>query len=184
MFGTVDDREAIREIIALYTHALDRRRWDLMSRVFHENATFGFGPVGGHWRDFVEQARSIIDPCTMTQHSLGQTLIGFTDAQTGHCETYLTATHAVPIDYPRPDVFPPREEPYLAVVAGRYVDRFERRDGEWRIARRQGLYDWREYRDIGLADLSAMPEGSCGSHDDRDPSTPVVARWRAARRGG
>jgi hypothetical protein len=178
MPGTLEDREAIRAILALYTHALDRRRWELMARVFHPDATFGFGPVTGDWRAFVEQARSIIDPCTMTQHSLGQTLMGFADADTAHCETYLTATHAVPVGYPRPEVFPARSEPYLAIVAGRYVDRFEKRDGEWRIARRQGLYDWREYRDVGAADLLGMAEGSCGYHDERDPSSPVVAAWR------
>ncbi len=28
------------------------------------------------------------------------------------------------------------------VLGGRYIDRFERRDGEWRIARRVLLLDW------------------------------------------
>jgi len=66
---------------------------------------------------------------------------------------------------------------YSAVIAGRYVDRFENRDGEWRIARRTGLYDWREFREVEGVDLSEMPEGSCGYHDERDPSTPAVSRW-------
>ena len=178
MLGTLEDREAIREIIALYAHAIDRRRWDMMERLFHPDARFGFGPVEGDWRGFVEQARSIIDPCIRTQHLLGQTLIGFADAGTADCETYMTAMHVVPVGYPRSEVFPARDETYAAIVAGRYVDRFEERDGEWRIARRQGLYDWREYREIGAADLAGMPEGACGYHDDRDPSTAVVAGWR------
>lgn len=180
MTGTIQDREAIRDVIGLYAHAIDRRRWDIMQRLFHPDATFGFGPVAGDWRSFVEQARSIIDPCPMTQHNLGQTLIGFAAADLAHCETYLTATHIVPVGYPRPEVYPSRSEPYLAIVAGRYVDRFEKRDGEWRIARRQGLYDWREYRAIGEAALVNPPDGACGHHDDRDPSTPVVASWRGA----
>lgn len=177
MLGSLEDREAIREIIALYAHAIDRRRWELMASLFHPGATFGFGPIEGDWRGFVEQARAIIDPCVATQHQLGQTLIGFADHETAHCETYLTAMHLVPAGYPRPEVFPDRGETYAAVIAGRYVDRFEKRDGEWRVARRQGLYDWREFRMIGEATLAAMPEGACGYHDARDPSTPVVARW-------
>ena len=28
------------------------------------------------------------------------------------------------------------------VAAGRYLDRFERRDGKWRFAHRQACYDW------------------------------------------
>ena len=177
MSGTLDDREAIREKIALYAHAIDRRRWAMMEALFHPDARFGFGPVEGDWRGFVEQARSIIDPCTATQHQLGQTLIGFAGPDVAHCETYMTAMHVVPAGYPRPEVFPDRGATYAAIVAGRYVDRFEKRDGDWRIARRQGLYDWREYRAIGEADLAGMPEGACGYHDDRDPSTAVVAAW-------
>lgn len=178
MIGTLEDREAIREVIAAYAHSIDRRRWDMMGRLFHSDATFGFGPVEGDWRGFVEQARAIIDPCISTQHLLGQTLIGFADTETAHCETYLTAMHVVPVGYPRPEVFPARDEIYSATIAGRYVDRFERRGGEWRIAKRQGLYDWREFRSIGEASLAGMPEGACGYHDDRDSSTAVVARWR------
>jgi hypothetical protein len=177
MLGTLEDREAIREIIALYAHAIDRRRWQLMDRLFHPDAMFGFGPIEGDWRAFVDQARAIIDPCIATQHQLGQTLIGFTGSDAAACETYMTAMHVVPAGYSRPDVFPDRGVTYAAIIAGRYVDRFEKRDGSWRIARRQGLYDWREFRAIGEAGLAAMPEGACGYHDDRDPSTAVVAGW-------
>ena len=89
----------------------------------------------------------------------------------------MTAMHIVPVGYTRPEVFPARGETYAAIIAGRYVDRFEQRGGQWRIARRQGLYDWREYRVIGEADLAGMPEGACGYHDERDPSTSAVAGW-------
>ena len=177
MIGTLEDREAIREIIALYAHAIDRRRWSIMDQLFHADATFGFGPIEGDWRSFVEQARAIIDPCIATQHQLGQTLIEFADPATAHCETYMTAMHIVPTGYPCADVFPDRGETYAAIIAGRYVDRFEKRGGEWRVARRHGLYDWREYRVIGSANLAGMPEGACGYHDARDPSTAVVQRW-------
>lgn len=182
MSGTLEDREAIRQVIALYAHAIDRRRWDMMERLFHPDATFAFGPIEGDWRSFVEQARGVIDPCRSTQHQLGQTLITFDGEDAADCETYMTATHVVPADYPRQGVFPPRDQAFTAVIAGRYIDRFERRDGEWRIARRQGAYDWREYRDIGEAALAGMPEGSCGHHDDRDPSTAVVRAWRGGSR--
>jgi hypothetical protein len=178
MTGRVEDREAIRDVIAAYAHAIDRRRWDMMERLFHTDATFGFGPIEGGWRGFVDQARSIIDPCIATQHQLGQTLIAFDSPDTADTETYMTAMHIVPPGYPATQVFRDRGETYSAVIAGRYVDRFERRAGEWRIARRQGLYDWREYRPIGEADLSDVPEAARGYHDNRDPSTPVAAPWR------
>ena len=179
----LEDREAIRDVINAYAHAIDRRRWDMMEKLFHPDATFGFGTVGGTWEDFVAGARAIIDPCLATQHMLGQVQFAFPEDDLCHTETYMSAMHTVPAGYPVPDVLPDKGKTYSAVIAGRYIDRFERRDygngGEWRIKHREGLYDWREFREVEGVDLSEMPQGSCGYHDDRDPSTPVVARWRA-----
>ena len=178
----IEDRESIRDVISAYAHAIDRRRWDMMPQLFHADAVFGFGPVQGTWREFVGQAQAIIDPCLATQHQLGQTQFGFEGAVLCHTETYFTAMHTIPAGYPAPDVFPDKGKVYSAIVAGRYIDRFERREiggrGEWRIAQRTGLYDWREFREVEGVDLSQMPEGMAGFHDDRDPSTPVVGRWR------
>jgi hypothetical protein len=177
MTGTLEDRAAIGDVIVAYAHAIDRRRWGMMEHLFHPDATFGFGPVQGTWQEFVGQAQAIIDPCRATQHQLGQTLFGFESSDICHTETYFTAMHTIPPGYPVPDVFPDKVKVYSAVIAGRYVDRFEQRGGEWRIARRNGLYDWREFREVEGVDLSEFPEGMAGFHDERDPSTPVVARW-------
>ena len=176
---TLDDKETIREVISAYAHAVDRRRWDMMQSLFHDDATFGFGPVQGGWRDFVEQARAIIDACVATHHQLGQILIGGQGPDIAHAETYMTAMHIVPAGYPIEQVFADRGEDYSAVIAGRYVDRFERRGGVWRIAHRTGIYDWREYRTIGSANLSDVPADARGTHDESDPSTPVTLGWRA-----
>ena len=59
MTGTLEDREAIRDILAAYAHAIDRRRWGMMERLFHPDATFRFGTIEGDWRGFVEQARAV-----------------------------------------------------------------------------------------------------------------------------
>ncbi len=175
---TRDDKDDIRDIIAGYAHAVDRRRWDMMQNMFHGDATFGFGPVQGGWRDFVDQARMIINSCVATHHQLGQMLISDGGKNVAHAETYMTAMHIVPPGYPVPEVFPSRSEDYSAIIAGRYVDRFEKRAGEWRIAHRTGIYDWREYRTIGEANLSDVPPEARGLHDDSDPSTPVSRHWR------
>ena len=173
----LEARAEIGDVIAAYAHAIDRRRWEMMDRLFHDDAEFQFGTVIGDWRGFVEQARAIIEPCLATQHQLGQVQFGFDNDLVCHTETYMTAMHTVPPGYPVAEVFPDKGRIYSAVIAGRYVDRFEKRDNQWRIARRTGLYDWREFREVDGVDLAEMPEGSCGYHDERDPAAHVVARW-------
>lgn len=174
----LEDREAIRDIITAYAHAIDRRRWDIMQNLFHDDAEFAFGTLVGDWKSFVEQAQAVIDPCVATQHQLGQIMFGFEGDTICHTETYMTAMHTIPAGYPMPEIFPPKDEIYSAVIAGRYVDRFEKRSGEWRIAKRTGLYDWREFRVVEGVDMSELGEEACGFHDDRDPSTPAAKRWR------
>jgi hypothetical protein len=173
----LEHREAIRDIIIAYAHAIDRRRWNMMQHLFHDDAEFQFGTISGGWQGFVEQARGVIDPCLATQHQLGQIQFGFESDTICHTETYMTAMHTVPAGYPSPEVFPDKGKIYSAVIAGRYVDRFELRSGEWRIAKRTGLYDWREFREVEGVALSEVAEEARGYHDQRDPSTPVVARW-------
>lgn len=173
----LEARAEISDVIAAYAHAIDRRRWQMMDQLFHEDAEFQFGTVSGDWRGFVEQARAIIDPCLATQHQLGQVQFGFENDLVCHTETYMTAMHTVPAGYPVAEVFPDKGRTYSAVIAGRYVDRFEKRDNRWRIARRIGLYDWREFREVEGVDLTDVPEGASGYQDERDPSTPVVARF-------
>ena len=58
-------------------------------------------------------------------------------------------------------------------MGGRYVDRFERRDGVWRIAYRQGVNEWMRYEaasDRGFFDRPASERGR------RDRSDPVYRR--------
>ncbi len=100
MTGTLEDREAIRDILAAYAHAIDRRRWGMMEHLFHADAIFRFGTIEGDWRGFVEQARAVIDPCLATQHQLGQTVFGFESETVCHTETYMTAMHTVPTGLP------------------------------------------------------------------------------------
>jgi hypothetical protein len=171
---TLEDKEAIRDLIAAYAHAIDRRRWELMPQLFHPDATFGFGPIQGDWRSFVEQAKAVIDNCVATHHQLGQMLIAPDGADGAIAETYMTAMHIVPPGYPLDTVFPPRGEDYSAIIAGRYVDKLVRYRGGWRIKHRTGIYDWREYRPIGEANLSAVPHEARGQHDASDPAWPVL----------
>ncbi len=67
----------------------------------------------------------------VTQHLLGQTHIEL-DGNTALAETHVAAYHRVDMGTEERDT----------VLGGRYLDRFEERDGQWRITERTMLYDW------------------------------------------
>ncbi len=69
----------------------------------------------------------------MTQHFLGNTHIEL-EGDVAHVETYCQAFHRFPTSGSA------SEDDF--VLGARYIDRFERRDGEWRIARRKLVVDW------------------------------------------
>ena len=173
----------ISRIIHLYCHAIDRRRWDLMEQVFHDDARYGFGDIGGSWRDFVRAARAIVDPQGPSHHMVANILIGF-ESGVAHVETYLNSYHIIPAGYSSGEATTnglfranPSER-YVSIVGGRYVDRYENRGPGWRIAHRVGLYDW--IQDLPYTDggLSQSPVYARGSGDDKDPSFAVTARLR------
>ena len=86
------------------------------------------------------------------------------DGDIAHCESYSIA-YLVLAD----DRDPERE--VLMTVAGRYLDRFERRDGAWKIAFRRFLIDWRTTAEI-------EPRGADGPFEGRrsrdDPAYAVL----------
>jgi hypothetical protein len=173
----------ISRIIHLYCHAIDRRRWDLMEHVFHEDARYGFGDIGPNWREFLRAARAIVDPQGPSHHMVANILIEF-DGNTAHVETYLNSYHVIPAGYSSGDATTnglfranPAER-YVSIVGGRYIDRFELRGPGWRIARRTGVYDW--IQDLPYTDggLSQSPAHARGTWNDSDPSYPVTARLR------
>jgi 3-phenylpropionate/cinnamic acid dioxygenase small subunit len=64
-----------------------------------------------------------------TMHFIGNVLIELTGADAARAESYFTAYHRI-------------AGPTDMIVAGRYLDRFTRRAGEWRIAHRAAVYDY------------------------------------------
>ena len=101
-------------------------------------------------------------------HKLGQALIEI-EGDTAHSETYAICHHVVASD----DEEGARDESDF-VMGIRYVDRLERRDGEWRIADRQLLWEWVRTDPLTPLDASWTP-GIAG------PSDPVMQARRRVR---
>ena len=166
-------KSAIADVINSYCHIIDRRRWEDMGRCFHPDATYSYGFIDGDWQNFVTIARAVINPLRMSHHKVGNMLIRV-DGDRADAETYFTAYHRVPADSPVDAPLPGTGVEYDIIIAGRYIDRFERRGGDWRIVHRTGVSDWRQDSPAADAGLFAQPPGGRGAFGSADPGFGIL----------
>lgn len=158
------DERAIRRVLSRYCRGIDRMDLDLVRDCYWPEATDRHGPFTGTRDEFVAWVGPLLRRQTMTMHHLGNVLVDslFDDPDTAVAETYVVAYHSgVPAGDPRWN--------YTAGL--RYVDRFERRDGQWRIADRVTAIEWTRAWDADLERIKKF-----GEHlPSRDASDPVYA---------
>ena len=149
----------IRRRLLEYCRGIDRCDAALVASVYHPDGTDDHGAFRGLGVDFARRATDTLrDHAEATLHVLGDPLIDFLSDDCATVETYVHAEHRC------------RDEagPYLEMFGGRYVDRFERRDGEWRIAHRLCIREWDRRTPIE----PAFPPGRFteGRRDRSDPA--------------
>ena len=129
----IADRFAIIDLAALYMRGLDRLDGALLEAQFWPEARCEYGVFSGSPADFAAFCMTMLKEHRRNHHMLGQHLIDFTSENESFGEVYYQAYHRVAGEAGEPrDLF----------IAGRYVDRYERRAGIWKIAFRSELVDW------------------------------------------
>jgi len=150
------DREEIYQQLVLYCRAVDRCDEALLRSVYHPDAHDDHGHYAGDVDGFIAFVKRDVQArfrCTM--HKLGNAYIEV-QGDVAHCESYAVGHHiraegSIDID----DL----------VMGLRYVDRFERRDGVWRIADRELRFEWQRVEPLATLDAS----WTHGRHDTQDP---------------
>jgi hypothetical protein len=132
---TVEDLLAESEIKDLhlrFCRANDRLDADLMRSLFHPDATIDLHKTYSV-EDFIAFGKVILANYTVTWHTTPNQLVEV-DGDVAWAENYTISSHR----------FPPESEggERDMIAFGRYIDRVERRDGEWRFARRSMLVDY------------------------------------------
>lgn len=153
----------IRQVLASYCRGVDRRDAELLRSIYHPDATddhtMFVGP-GVEFADFIVGSLDGVE--TTGQHQITTSYIEV-DGDVARVESYYLSFH--PLAVAGED----REK--LLWTGGRYLDRFEKRDGRWKIADRVVTVDWG--RDElpgapwpGMSDYP--PTGPKGSGDPSD----------------
>jgi ketosteroid isomerase-like protein len=129
---TLLDKQEIHECIMRYCRGIDRCDEELIRSAYHPDAYDDHGGFKGTVDEFV----SWIIPALLrawkgTLHFMGNELVEV-QGDVAYSESYFVAYHRLDR----------HGKEFDTVFGGRYVDRFERRNGVWRIARRTVVHDW------------------------------------------
>lgn len=156
------DHQQIEKLLATYCRGIDRCDVALLKTVYWPDAVEEHGLFNGNAWEFAEFIVPMLKGMKVTMHSISNTLIELQGDEAA-VETYVVAYHLVD---------EPDGNQTDLIVGGRYLDRFERRKNEWRIAKRTFVHDWNQNQkatvqwDTGLyAQLNVR-----GRNDKSDPS--------------
>jgi SnoaL-like domain len=158
-------RDAIQEILASYARGIDRGDGPLLKSCYFDDAIEEHGSsFTGRAHDYVDAAIPKVQKMGVMQHLLGNCHIEL-DGERAYVETYVWTFLRVERD----------GKSWDTITGGRLHDRFERRNGTWKIAHRRTVFDWN--RDspanegwvFGFIDTS-KPGVLRGKKDTSDPT--------------
>jgi hypothetical protein len=129
---TVDEllaREEITDVIKRLARGTDRLDEAMMASCYHPDGFDDHNSFRGSGTEFAEWVCEVLPHFQATMHFVGPPNIRLErDGDVAQVDTYCVAHH-VGADTDM-------------VLGLRYVDRFERRDGTWLIAKRVCAFDW------------------------------------------
>jgi hypothetical protein len=152
------DRLAILDCVHTQSRGHDRHDAALMTSVYADDGidehgpTVKSGPEYGEWANGVHAAVFADHLHNITTHTCE------IDGDAAHCESYVIGTMVA------------KDGGSIMLMGGRYLDRLERRDGEWTIALRRCTIEWAVPGDATLLRSGAFAGFIKGTWDSSDPS--------------
>jgi hypothetical protein len=125
------DKQAITELSYLYSRACDRLDKELLTSIYWQDATDDHGIFKGTASDYVDWVIDFLEGWISTHHDNTNILIDV-DGDKASGEVHWVGYYRFEVEGKAHD--------NLAV--GRYIDRYEKRDGQWRIKHRTCVSDW------------------------------------------
>jgi ketosteroid isomerase-like protein len=126
------DKQEIHEVIMRYCRGIDRLDREMIRSVYHDDAIDEHGLWKGGPDEFVAYVVPVLEKETATTHLICNELVEV-EGDVAYAESYFLAVHRRPH----------KEGGQMHYqFCGRYIDRFERRKGVWKIAHRSVVHSW------------------------------------------
>ncbi|MCU1396025.1 MAG: hypothetical protein JWM34_4453 [Ilumatobacteraceae bacterium] len=160
-------KQAVRDALSIYCRAMDRRDEQLAAGVWHADGTADYGPIfRGTGAGFATWVTNVHGHLDRHSHQITNVLTEVVADDVAVSEAYVTV-----VLWTVPD----GEERVTQITSrGRYLDRWELRDGRWAIAARQYVDDL-----TSMQPLSSAERGGIDPSSRRDPTDPVYALFGA-----
>jgi len=176
MLRSLADKEAIRECLYRYCRGIDRADEALVRSAYWPDAHDSHGAYRGTVNGFIAQALPRLRAGGRGVHQLTNCLIELHGALAAVESSFFALQTTA--DSPNQEVF----------LCGRYLDRFEKRGDEWRVADRTVVYDWIEERDrpeLAQDDVTLFGRRQpTGARAPKDPLDRFLADVRARAAAG
>ena len=124
-------REAIRDCLYRYCRGIDRADAEMLRSAYWPDGVDDHGLFNGNATEFIDWCVPLLAQVEHSQHTIGNALIqidGDAARVESHYHAYERRRRASGV-------------PYEMFVGGRYLDRFERRDGVWLFKERLAVVD-------------------------------------------
>lgn len=128
------DKASIQDAIARYARAVDRGDWAGVRAAYHPDAHDDHGSYQGGVDGLINYLQVLLAGAEGGMHMIGNCLIELASPDLALAETYFISQRLRPPTEADPECGP--RDRICRLGWGRYIDRFERRGGEWRVARR------------------------------------------------
>lgn len=157
-------KQALHDLVVTYARGADRADAALLASVFHPDAEVMTGMIDGRGPDYARDIAAMVRAnLTSAFHSVANEYFEV-DGDSARGEVYVLA-HMVAGG----------EE---TLTGGRYLDRYEKREGDWKIAHRTFVYDW-SFTQPATMETDGM-YANLTLRGGYAPDDPATAFWAAA----
>jgi len=170
----IADRMQIQDCMYRWCRAVDRLDYEGMRASFHPDAVDRHGAFDGDINGLVEWIRARHAAIPFSMHAVSNMLIEFAGPDRALVETYVRTTQRYPaearqaLDQLAGGRAGSGDGAMDLLTCSRYVDRFERRDGEWKIALRTLVADWKQFVDVAAGQPKPPASQEVGRRNDDD----------------
>ena len=168
------DRAMIQDVIYRWCRAVDRLDRQGILDVFYPGAMDSHGPYIGPIEGLVDWLMERHQPIPFSSHFVGNLLIEFVTEDVALVESYVRTIQQYPVGAKSQLAQltgGASGDPTAAVdmfTSSRYLDRMERRDGQWRIAQRTLIQDWKQLVEVKTKALQPHEGWILGRRDGED----------------